>query len=34
MDDPIILEKIDYPDPVIQLSVEPKTKNDQEKMGI
>lgn len=34
IDDPIILEQIDYPEPVIQLSVEPKTKNDQEKMGI
>lgn len=34
IDDPIILEKIDYPDPVISLSVEPKTKQDQEKMGI
>lgn len=33
-DKEIILEKIDYPDPVIQLSVEPKSKNDQEKMGI
>lgn len=31
---PIVLEQIDYPEPVIQLSVEPKTKNDQEKMGI
>lgn len=34
IDQPIILEKIDYPDPVISLSVEPKTKQDQEKMGI
>ena len=33
-DKEIILEKIDYPDPVISLSVEPKSKNDQEKMGI
>ena len=31
---PIVLEKIDYPEPVISLSVEPKTKQDQEKMGI
>ena len=31
---PIILEQIDYPEPVISLSVEPKTKQDQEKMGI
>ncbi len=31
---PIILEKIDFPVPVIQLAVEPKTKADQEKMGM
>ena len=31
---PIILEKIDFPTPVIQLAVEPKTKGDQEKMGM
>jgi elongation factor G len=31
---PIILENIDFPMPVIQLAVEPKTKADQEKMGI
>ncbi len=31
---PIILEKMDFPDPVIQVAVEPKTKGDQEKMGI
>jgi elongation factor G len=30
---PIILEKITFPDPVISLAIEPKTKNDQEKMG-
>jgi elongation factor G len=29
----IILEKISFPDPVISLAIEPKTKNDQEKMG-
>jgi elongation factor G len=33
-DFPIILEKIDFPTPVIQLAVEPKTKGDQEKMGM
>jgi elongation factor G len=33
-DQPIILEKIDFPTPVIQLAVEPKTKADQEKMGM
>ena len=31
---PIILESIEFPTPVIQLAVEPKTKADQEKMGI
>ena len=31
---PIILEKMEFPDTVIQIAVEPKTKNDQEKMGI
>ncbi|NLO80757.1 MAG: elongation factor G [Xanthomonadaceae bacterium] len=31
---PIILEKMDFPEPVISVAVEPKTKNDQEKMGI
>lgn len=32
-DNPIVLEKISFPDPVISLAIEPKTKNDQEKMG-
>lgn len=32
-DKPIVLEKITFPDPVISLAIEPKTKNDQEKMG-
>jgi len=31
---PIILEKIDFPEPVISVAIEPKTKADQEKMGI
>jgi elongation factor G len=31
---PIVLERIDFPTPVIQLAVEPKTKADQEKMGM
>ncbi len=31
---PIILESIDFPIPVIQLAVEPKTKADQEKLGM
>jgi len=33
-DHPIALESIDFPTPVIQLAVEPKTKADQEKMGM
>ena len=32
--DVIILERMDFPDPVIAVAVEPKTKADQEKMGI
>jgi elongation factor G len=31
---PIILERMEFPEPVISLSVEPKSKADQEKMGI
>ncbi|MDR7058089.1 MAG: elongation factor G [Sphingopyxis sp.] len=31
---PIILERMEFPEPVIELSVEPKTKADQERMGI
>ena len=31
---PIILERMEFPDPVIEVSVEPKTKADQEKMGV
>jgi elongation factor G len=31
---PIVLESIDFPIPVIQLAVEPKTKADQEKLGL
>ena len=31
--DPIILEKMTFPDPVIHVAIEPKTKADQEKMG-
>ncbi|WP_234087944.1 elongation factor G [Azonexus sp. R2A61] len=33
-DAPIILERMVFPDPVIHVAVEPKTKADQEKMGI
>ncbi|MDD6161499.1 MAG: elongation factor G [Campylobacter sp.] len=32
--DHVILEKMDFPDPVISVAVEPKTKADQEKMGL
>ncbi|MBW3099219.1 elongation factor G [Pseudohoeflea coraliihabitans] len=31
---PVILERMEFPDPVIQIAIEPKTKADQEKMGI
>ena len=31
---PVILEKMDFPDPVIEMAVEPKTKVDQEKMAV
>ena len=31
---PIILEKITFPEPVISLAIEPKTKSDQEKLGM
>lgn len=30
---PIVLEKISFPEPVISLAIEPKTKSDQEKLG-
>ncbi|MEQ8666643.1 MAG: elongation factor G [Rhodospirillales bacterium] len=30
----VILERMDFPDPVIEIAVEPKTKSDQEKMGV
>ena len=33
MDAPIILERMAFPEPVISMAVEPKTKSDQEKMG-
>ncbi len=32
--DPIILESIDFPEPVISVAIEPKTKLDQDKMGM
>ncbi|AEG02174.1 elongation factor G [Methylomonas methanica] len=33
MDSPILLEKMEFPEPVISIAVEPKTKADQDKMG-
>jgi elongation factor G len=32
MKNPIILEKMEFPEPVINISIEPKTKNDQERL--
>jgi elongation factor G len=34
IDHPVILEKMEFPEPVISVAVEPKTKSDQEKMGL
>ena len=34
LDKPVILERMEFPEPVISVAVEPKTKNDQEKMGV
>ena len=34
MKDPVILEKMEFPEPVIDIAIEPKSKADQEKMGI
>jgi elongation factor G len=31
---PVILEKMEFPDPVIEIAIEPKTKADQEKLGV
>jgi len=33
-DKPVVLERMEFPDPVIEVAVEPKTKSDQEKMGV
>jgi len=33
-DSPVILERMEFPEPVIQIAVEPKSKADQDKMGI
>ena len=34
LDSPVILERMEFPEPVISVAVEPKTKSDQEKMGM
>lgn len=34
LQNPIVLERMEFPEPVINVAVEPKTKSDQEKMGI
>ncbi|MBI2761856.1 MAG: elongation factor G [Chloroflexi bacterium] len=34
MQNPVILERINFPEPVVDVAVEPKTKDDQDKMGI
>ena len=34
LDKPVILERMEFPEPVISIAVEPKTKSDQEKMGL
>jgi elongation factor G len=34
MQKPVILEKMEFPDPVIEIAIEPKTKTDQEKLGM
>ena len=31
---PIVLESIEFPEPVISIAIEPKTKADQEKLGV
>ena len=33
-DSPILLEKMEFPEPVIEIAIEPKTKGDSEKMGV
>ncbi|NCT41825.1 MAG: elongation factor G [Alphaproteobacteria bacterium] len=33
-DKPVVLERMEFPEPVIEIAIEPKTKADQEKMGI
>ena len=34
LSDQVVLERMDFPEPVITVAVEPKTKSDQEKMGV
>ena len=33
-DDPVVLENIRFPEPVLQLAIEPRTKSDQDKLGV
>src|SRR5207253_10190843 len=33
-DNPVVLESMSFPDPVISVAIEPKTKGDQEKLGV
>jgi elongation factor G len=33
-EDPVVLERMEFPEPVIEIAIEPKTKADQEKMGV
>ncbi len=33
-DQPVVLERMEFPEPVIEIAIEPKTKADQEKMGV
>ena len=34
LNEPVVLERMEFPEPVISVAVEPKTKSDQEKMGV
>ncbi len=34
VNNPVILERMEFPEPVIEIAVEPKTKSDQEKLGV
>ena len=34
LNNPVVLERMDFPNPVIEVAVEPRTRNDQERMGV